>query len=133
MAYNKVILHGRLTRDIEVKQTQDGTAYCKLTVAVDRQYRKEGEDKVTDYIECVAWSKTAEFIGKYFAKGSGIVLDGQLQNNNYEGANGIKHYGYLVRVDRADFAERKSDSADAASVDVAPNFTEIPEDGDLPF
>lgn len=133
MAYNKIILHGRITRDVEVKQTQGGTAYCKLTVAVDRQYRKEGEDKITDYIECVAWSKTAEFIGKYFGKGSGIVLDGQLQNNNYEDSNGVKHYGYLVRVDRADFAERKSDSVDEARDDVAPNFTEVPEDGDLPF
>ena len=134
MAFNKVILHGRLTKDVELKTTQSGTSYCKFTVAVDRPYAKDGEDRKTDFIDCTAWRKTAEIIAKYFSKGQGIIVDGQLHNNNYEDGNGVKHYSCIVQVDSIDFAERKdAQDGTVSAPPKEPNFEEIAEGEDLPF
>ena len=102
MALNKAIILGRITHDLEVRQTPSGTAVLQFTVAVDRNYSKDGE-KQTDFINCVAWRQTAEFIGRYFGKGRMIAVDGRLQTRTYEDKNGTKHYITELIVENANF------------------------------
>lgn len=106
---NKVILQGRLTRDPELRTTQSGVATVTFSVAVDRSYSNGGEKK-TDFIECNAWRGTAEFVKKYFSKGSAIIVEGELQNNHYTDKNGTKHYNDVVVVSNAHFGESKRDN-----------------------
>lgn len=101
MALNKVIIMGRITHDLEMKQTQSGTAVLSFSVAVDR-YSKD-EEKAADFISCVAWNKIAEFIAKYFGKGRMIAITGTLHSRTYDDKNGTKHYVTEVYVDSADF------------------------------
>ena len=110
MALNKAIILGRITHDLEVRQTQSGTAVLQFTVAVDRNYSKDGGEKQTDFINCVAWRQTAEFIGRYFGKGRMIAVDGRLQTRTYEDKNGTKHYITELIVENANFTgEPKQD------------------------
>lgn len=106
---NKVILMGRITQDLEVKQTPSGVAVLSFTVAVQRSYAKQGEEKQTDFINCVAWRQQAEFIGKYFNKGRMIALEGNLRTRTYDDKNGTKHYVTEVFVDNVSFTGEKSD------------------------
>ena len=109
---NTVILMGRLTADPDSGQTQSGTAYCRFTVAVDRKFAdKTTGERQADFISCVAWRQTAEFINKYFSKGRMIIIEGSLQNNNYTDKNGVKHYSYDVVADNVLFGESKSASS----------------------
>lgn len=108
---NRVILMGRLTADPQLGQTQSGIAYCNFTIAVDRQYKSGSGEKMTDFIKIQAWRKTAEFISKYFSKGKMIVVEGELQNNNYE-TNGVKHYSFIVKADNVSFGgDKKEDNS----------------------
>lgn len=110
MALNKAIIMGRITHDLEVRQTQSGTAVLQFTVAVDRNYSsKDGGEKQTDFISCVAWRQTAEFIGRYFGKGRMIAVDGRLQSRTYEDKNGVKHYLTELIIENANFTGEKSD------------------------
>lgn len=110
MALNKAIIMGRITHDLEIRQTQSGTAVLQFTVAVDRNYSKDGGEKQTDFINCVAWRQTAEFIGRYFGKGRMIAVDGRLQTRTYEDKNGTKHYITELIVENANFTgEPKQD------------------------
>ena len=105
---NKVILSGNLTRDPEVRYTQNGTAYARTAIAVTRPYSKNNEGQsTTDFFNIVAWGKTAEFCGRYLKKGSSIIIEGRIQNDNYEDKNGVKHYNVDVHVDNIEFAGRK--------------------------
>ena len=103
---NKIILMGRLTADPELKQTQNGIAYCMITVAVNRPKIKDKEQEA-DFISVQAWRNTAEFISKYFSKGKMIIVEGSLRNNNYTDQNGVKHYSMLVQADSVNFGESK--------------------------
>lgn len=145
MALNKTLLYGRLVRDVELKQTPNGVSVVKFTVAVDRSYKNNNGEKITDFIECQAWRNTAEFIAKYFHKGFAIIVEGSIYNNNYE-SNGVKHYSYIVQADNVYFGESKNSTTDnsasspAVSTPSSPqNITaggydfEIIADGDLPF
>lgn len=109
MALNKAIIMGRITHDLEVRQTQSGTAVLQFTVAVDRNYSRDGGEKQTDFISCVAWRQTAEFIGRYFSKGRMIAVDGRLQSRTYEDKNGTKHYITELIVENANFTGEKLD------------------------
>lgn len=100
---NRVILMGRIAQELELKQTQGGVAVLSFSVAVDRGYVKQGEERQTDFIDCVAWRQTAEFISKYFAKGRMIAIEGTLRKRVYEDKNGTKHYPTEVYVDNASF------------------------------
>ena len=100
MALNKAIIMGRITRDLEIKQTPNGQAVLSFTVAVDR-YSKT-EENAADFISCVTWGKTAEFIGRYFGKGRMIAVTGNLHSRTYD-KDGVKHYVTEVWVDSADF------------------------------
>ena len=98
---NSIVLMGRITQDIELRSTTSGTSVIQFTVAVER-YGK-GEDKQTDFINCVAWKNTAEFISKYFGKGRMIAVTGRLQSRSYEDKNGNKRTAIEVNVNQASF------------------------------
>ena len=148
MAFNKVILMGRLTADPEQKQTQNGTAVTSFSLAVDRKYNK-GEDKQTDFISVVAWKQTAEFICKYFKKGSAILLCGELQTRSWTDNQGNKRYATEVIANEVSFCEAKNTSEGNSAPKAQsgsqgsygympqaytqPNFEEVGQDDDLPF
>lgn len=104
---NKVIIMGRITHDLEIRQSQGGIAVLSFTVAVDRGYVKQGEERQTDFINCVAWRQQAEFIGKYFSKGRMIAIEGNLRTRTYDDKNGTKHYVTEVFVDKVSFTGEK--------------------------
>ena len=108
-SFNKVILMGRLTAAPELKQTQSGTAVTSFTLAVDRRYSKEGQEKQADFITVVAWKGTAEFICKYFGKGSAILVCGELQTRSWE-QDGQKRYATEVVASEVSFCEAKKNS-----------------------
>lgn len=127
---NKVILMGRLTKETELKKTQSGKSVAAFTVAVDRRFQKQGEEKQTDFINCVSWGTTAEFVGRYFGKGQMIALVGSIQVRNYEDGEGKRHYATEVIVDEVSFAGDKKNDAPQTP---APAMEVVPDDGDLPF
>lgn len=102
---NIVTLMGRLTAEPELKTTSSGLNYCRFTVAVDRPYNKDKE-RQTDFISCIAWRTTAEFICKYFSKGNKIALNGSIQTGSYE-KDGQKVYTTDVIADKVYFCESK--------------------------
>lgn len=114
---NKVILMGRLTADPEIRQTQGGTAVAKFTVAINRQYAdKQTGERQADFISVQAWRQSAEFVGKYFKKGSMIIVEGNIQNNNYTDSNGVKHYSYNIIAEKVNFGESKASAQNSNSV-----------------
>ena len=106
--FNRIILMGRLTKDPELKNTQSGVTMCRFSVAVDRAYSKQGEEKQTDFFDITAWRQTAEFVAKYFSKGKCILIEGKLQNNNYTDQNGVKQYRNAIIADNVAFCGDKS-------------------------
>ncbi|MDO4562615.1 MAG: single-stranded DNA-binding protein [Clostridia bacterium] len=133
---NKVILMGRFTKDPELRSTPQGVSTVSFTIACDRNFQKAGTEKQADFIGCVAWRQTAEFISKYFKKGSMIAVEGSIQTRNWDDNEGKRHYVTEVVVDRAHFAESKRDSASGGSPygDAMPNYggSQEPSYGDLP-
>ena len=100
---NRVILMGRITQDLELKSTPSGVSVLSFSVAVERSYARQGEDRQADFINCVAWRQQAEFISKYFGKGRMIALEGNLRTRTYDDKNGTKHYVTEVYVDSVSF------------------------------
>lgn len=142
---NRVILMGRLTADPELQATQSGISYCRFSIAVDRNYKsKSSSEKQTDFINIQAWRQTAEFVSKYFSKGKMIVVEGELQNNNYE-KNGVKYYSFIVKADNVSFGgDKKEDSSKRSDTNNTPNtsgeeignlddFEEIISGEEVPF
>jgi len=105
---NRVILMGRITQDLEVRQTPNGVSALTFNVAVDRNFKDQSGQYQSDFITCVAWRQTAEFIGKYFGKGRLIALEGTLRSRTYEDKNGTKHYVTEVYVENASFTGEKA-------------------------
>ena len=135
---NKVILMGNLTRDVEIRYSQNDNAMAiaRFSIAVNRRYTK-GSEQESDFFNCIAFGKTAEFVDKYFTLGSRILLVGRIQNDNYTNKNGEKVYSVQVLVDEVEFAEKKSSNgnSDNRSLEKDDGFMNIPEgieDG-LPF
>ncbi len=109
--YNRVILMGRLTRDPELRTTQGGVTMCRFSIAVDRRFVKQGEERQADFFDITCWRQTAEFVCKYFTKGRAILVEGTLQNNNYTDNNGVKHYSTAIIADQVNFCgDKRSDS-----------------------
>ena len=116
---NKVILMGNLTRDPEISYSQSSNlAIARFSIAVNRRFARDGEDN-TDFFNCTAFGKTAEFVEKYFHKGSRMLLSGRVENDNYTNKNGEKVYSVRIIAEDIEFAERKS--ADASSSYSAPS------------
>jgi single-strand DNA-binding protein len=134
MAFNKVILMGRLTANPELKQTQGGVSVTSFNIAVDRKVK----DSPCDFITIVAWRQTAEFICKYFKKGSAILVCGELQTRSWTDNNGSKRTATEVVANEVSFCESKKETEgtytpDAYKTPSAPNFEAIKDDADLPF
>ena len=143
---NKIIIMGRLVADAELRQTASNVSNVKFTVAVDRNYTPQGQEKQTDFISVVAWRQTAEFINKYFSKGSMIVVEGSLQTGSFTDKNGVKRYTTDVIADQVYFAESKKnaekpqqnvqqDKGQLPSMAIGnlEDFEEISGGDDLPF
>lgn len=153
--YNRAILVGRLTADPELKQTPNGVSVTSFSIAVNRAYtnRQTGE-RQTDFIDIVAWRSTAEFICRYFAKGRAILVEGSIQTRTYVDKQGQNRRAWEVVADNAHFVESKNAGgsgapapqftdamapppsappAPAYSSGSAEDFTELDDDGDLPF
>ncbi len=135
---NKVILMGRLTKDPEVRYTQtNNTMVTSFSLAVNRKFVKEGEERQADFINIVAWSKTAEFVSKYFRKGQQVAVVGRIQTRNYDDDKGVKHYITEVVAEEVYFADSKKEGqADTSILDSKTpvnNDFEITSDDDLPF
>ncbi len=108
---NSVQLIGRFTRDPELRTTQSGISTCSFTIAVDRNFVRQGEERKADFIGCVAWRQTAEFISRYFKKGNLIALEGSIQTRTWDDNEGKRHYVTEVVVDRTHFVESKRDQS----------------------
>ena len=136
---NKVVLMGRLTRepDIRYSQNDSSMAIARYTLAVDRRYKKDGE-QTADFISCVCFGKSAEFIEKYCHKGTKLVVEGRIQTGSYTNKDGQKVYTTDVFVEQQEFAESKSASSasgDTSKPTDSDGFMEIPDDApdELPF
>ena len=115
---NKVILMGRLTKDPEVRYTQStNTMVTSFTLAVNRRFVKQGEERQADFINIVAWNKTAEFVSKYFSKGQQVGVIGRIQTRNYDNEEGIKHYVTEVIAEEVYFAGEKKEKAQNDTTD----------------
>ena len=110
---NKVILMGRLTADPEFRQTTGGTPCCRFRIAIDRPKAKDAQQAETDFIDVVAWRARAEFVSRYFSKGSRILVEGAIHNNDYTDNNGTKHYRIEVLADNVEFCESKKQDSSA--------------------
>ena len=124
---NKIMLVGRLTKDPELRYTQSGTAVTSFTLAVNRRFSKEKE---ADFINCVAWQMTGEFVAEYFKKGSALGLEGRLQVRTYDSENGQKHWVTEVVAEQVEFVERKG-SGSGLNQDLGQEI--VFDDNDLPF
>ena len=138
---NKVILMGRLTKDPEVRYTQtNNTLVASFSLAVNRRFAKQGEERQADFINIVAWSKLGEFCSKYFKKGQQVAVIGRIQTRTWDDENNVKHYVTEVVAEEAYFADSKKDGASSSfentfGSEVVPNNSEftVSSDDDLPF
>ena len=138
---NKVVLMGRLTRDPEVRYTQtNNTLVASFSLAVNRRFAKQGEERQADFVNIVAWNKTGEFCSKYFKKGQQVGVIGRLQTRNWEDDKGQKHYITEVVAEEAYFADSKRDSDGSSNFEntfgseVSENSEfSVSSDDDLPF
>lgn len=129
---NHIVIMGRLTRDPELRQTGSGVSFANFSVAVDRDFSK-GEEKETDFIDCVAWRHTGEFVSKYFTRGSLIVVSGRLQVRSYTDKDGNNRRAAEIVADNCYFGGSKNAGA-ATTPSPAGDYAEISEpDGELPF
>ena len=147
---NKVILMGRLTRDPEVRYSQgdSASAVARYTLAVDRRFKREGDGQTADFINCVAFGRSAEFAERYLRQGTKIAVTGRIQTGSYTNRDGVKVYTTEVVVEESEFAESKAASgaatpsnnyqaspAPSPSADIGDGFMNIPDgiDEELPF
>lgn len=148
---NKVVLCGRLTADPELKQTTSGIAVVSFTLAVNRRFQTKSADgaqaaQQADFISVVAWRQTAEFISRYFRKGSALCLTGSIQTRSWQDSQGQKRYATEVVADEAMFVDSKNEGGAApqyadtynapsysSAPAAAPKFEELKTDDDLPF
>lgn len=148
---NKVILGGRLTADPELRTTTNGITVTSFTVAVTRSYRSGDQQAQSDFINVVAWRQTAEFVSKYFRKGSSICVIGSIQTRSWKDQNGQTRYATDVIADEVNFVDSKSESASrqssapaytpesygapsyASGAAATPKFEEMSNEDDLPF
>lgn len=134
---NKIIMIGRLTRDLDLRYLADNRVLTKGSIAVERKHKKEGESEA-DFFNITAFGKTADIMSKYLHKGSKIAIEGELRNNNYTDKDGHKVYSNEIIVNSFDFAEGKSSStSDNNTAQPAPDegFMSIPDniDDEIPF
>ena len=131
---NSSVIMGRLTYEPELRATPSGVSVVRFQVAVDRKYQKAGEERKTDFIDCTAWRQTAEFVCKYFHKGSMIAVEGSLQTDNYTDQNGEKRKSVQLVASQVSFCGSKAESgAQTAAPAQDAEFEPIDDGDDLPF
>lgn len=111
MALNRAILMGRISRDLELRQTTTGIPVLQFSIAVDREWSSKDAEKKTDFIECIAWRRTAEFISRYFHKGKLIIVDGSLQVEEWKDKEGNKRKNTKISVQNVNFCGDKASSS----------------------
>lgn len=129
---NCAVIMGRLTADPELRTTTSGVSVTSFTVAVDRNYQKQGQERETDFINVVAWRQTAEFVSRYFHKGSMIALQGSIQTRNYEDRNGNKRTAVEIVANSVSFCESKSESS-SITMNAKDDEYFTQDDDELPF
>lgn len=139
MALNHIAIMGRLTKDPELRHTQSGKPVASFTVAVDRDFSRDGQ-RETDFVDVVAWNALGEFVSKYFRKGSMAVVSGRLQSRKWQDRDGNNRVSWEIKADSVYFGEKKSEGSNAASYSAEQygqgqqDFTDLPDDdGELPF
>lgn len=149
---NHIVIMGRLTRDPDVRRTPNGTSVTSFSLAVDRDFGSRDGEKATDFIDCVAWRNTADFVGKYFTKGRMAIVSGRLQIRDWTDKDGNKRRSAEVVADNVYFGDSKKDRESGSGEYFSPsyenqyasegyntpvtgsNFAELDgDDGDLPF
>ena len=137
---NIVGIMGRLTYEPELKKTPSGVSVIRITVAVDRSYQPSGQERQADFIDCVAWRQTAEFISRYFHKGSMIAVEGTIQTSNFTDKNGKQRKQVEVLANNVSFCGSKTEQGNSVTQQCNPNlnvsnddFEEIADDDDMPF
>lgn len=133
---NKILMMGRLTRDPDIRFTQNNKEVASFTIAVDRRFKQDGQP-TADFFNCTAFGKTAEFVEKYLTKGVKVVICGELRNNHYE-KDGVMHYSEQIMIESIEFAESKRASEEnAGNPTPAPSdeFVNVPNaiEDELPF
>ena len=140
--FNLVVLTGRLTADPELKTTQNGNSVTSFSIAVNRRFNRSAEEQQTDFINIVVWGQSAEFVSKYFKKGSMIGIEGRIQTRKYTDKNGNSRTAFEVVANNVQFVESKRDSAPSDSEESASfsnaganEFADLGSvsDDDLPF
>ena len=132
---NKIFLMGRLTRDPDLRKTKSGTPVASFSLAVDRDYKGQGGERETDFIDCTAWRGTAEFVSNYFTKGRMAVVEGRLQVTDYKDRDGNSRRSWTVVADNVYFGDSKRVSGSDTGAAPPEDLRELPEEekGDLPF
>ena len=139
---NSVVLMGRLTADPELRTTTTGKSVCSFTVAVDSGFQRAGEERAADFINVVAWEQTANFVCRYFHKGSMIAIQGRIQTRRYEDKTGAKRTAFEVIAREVSFCGSKAETGTGAGNAQAPasysngsaeDFSTVVDDDDLPF
>lgn len=130
---NKIIVMGRFTADAELRSTQGGKNVTSFTLAVDRDFKGQNGERETDFINCVAWNGTADFITRYFQKGSVAIVSGRLQTRKYETQDGQKRTATEIVAENVYFGEAKRDKAENDVPPSLPPDFNAEEDDDLPF
>ena len=124
---NRIDIQGRLVRDPELRRTQSGVAVTSFTLAVERDYCEAGKDREADFIDCVAWRGTAEFIDKYFTKGRMMIVTGRLQIRNWQDKEGNKRRSAEINADNVYFGDSRPAQAEGASgIGEADAFKDFP-------
>lgn len=131
---NLITIHGRLTQDPELKQTQSGVSVCNFTVAVDRSY-SNGEDKITDFFTVVCWRGLADMVAKYFGKGKEIIVSGEMQSRKWQDNDGNNRVSWEIQANTVDFCGSKGNTNTATEPSKKPDLDAVVEDTniDLPF
>lgn len=130
---NKVILMGRLTKDPEVRYTQNNMPVANFSIAVSRRFAKENDEVKADFFNVIAWNKTGEFVGKYFKKGQQILVSGRIENRNWTDQQGVKHYATDIIAEEVDFAGSKIENNTNNKTENA-DITDFASESDsLPF
>lgn len=143
-SFNKVIIIGNISTEIELKQTNNGKSVCSFNVAVNRN-RTASEEAKADFFTVVAWAQKAEFVSRYFSKGKPILVCGRLENREWQDKNGNKRISTEIIAEEVSFVGNASENATEAKpqpsayvpsayqTSAQPQFEEVPNDGDLPF
>ena len=131
---NHITIHGRLTQDVELKQTQSGVSVCNFTVAVDRSY-SNGEDKITDFFTIVCWRGLADMVAKYFTKGKEILVSGEMHSRKWQDNDGNNRVSLEIQANTVDFCGSNSNTNPITTNATQSNLDAVEDDthSDLPF